>query len=95
MLYSGVELGTNSDILDFVSEISERRITLKKITRREFIGKSSITITALGATIYLNPFEAFSGDPDKDLFLGQGTLPLLWNWLQCHGWNKRWKDHGC
>ena len=41
---------------------------MKKITRREFIGKSSITITALGATIYLNPFEAFSGDPDKDLF---------------------------
>lgn len=41
---------------------------MKKINRREFISKSSVALTALGTSLYLNPFEAFSGDPEKDLF---------------------------
>ena len=41
---------------------------MKKITRREFISKGSIAVTALGTSIYLNPFESFSGNPEKDLF---------------------------
>jgi len=40
---------------------------MKTITRREFIRKSSVAISVLGGTIYLNPYEVFAGDPEKDL----------------------------
>lgn len=40
---------------------------MKKITRREFIRKSSIAISVLGGTTYLNPYEVFAGDPENDL----------------------------
>ena len=58
---------------------------MKKITRREFIRKGSIAISVLGGTIYLNPYEVFAGDPEKDLirdkapcrFCGTGCSVLV------------------
>ena len=40
---------------------------MEKLSRREFIKKGSIAATSMGSAIYLNPIEAFSGDPEKDL----------------------------
>ena len=58
---------------------------MKKITRREFLRKSSIAISALGGTLYLNPYEVFAGDLEKDLawdkapcrFCGTGCSVLV------------------
>ncbi len=36
---------------------------VKKITRREFLKSSAITVSVLGTTAYLNPYEVFAGDP--------------------------------
>ncbi len=58
---------------------------MKKITRREFIKRTSTaTMVAVGG-ICLNPFEAFAGDPDKELvwdkapcrFCGTGCSTLV------------------
>lgn len=40
---------------------------MKNISRRNFLKKSSLVVTSLGATLYMNPYEVFSGDPEKDL----------------------------
>ncbi len=40
---------------------------MAKLTRREFLRRSSIAILASGGSVCLNPFEAFAGDPEKDL----------------------------
>jgi nitrate reductase NapA len=36
---------------------------VKKITRREFLKSGAITVSVLGTTVYLNPYEVFAGDP--------------------------------
>lgn len=36
---------------------------MNRISRREFLRNSVVTVTAFGATVYLNPFEVFAGDP--------------------------------
>lgn len=58
---------------------------MRKITRREFIRQSTVVISALGGTIYLNPYEVFAGDPERDLvwdkapcrFCGTGCSVLV------------------
>lgn len=40
---------------------------MKGATRREFIKQGTLAILATGSSIYFNPFEAFAGDPEKDL----------------------------
>lgn len=40
---------------------------MKKVTRREFMRQGALTLLATGSGIHFNPFEAFAGDPDKDL----------------------------
>ncbi len=58
---------------------------MKKVTRREFIRQSSTAILATGSIIYLNPFEVFAGDPEKELtwdkapcrFCGTGCSVLV------------------
>jgi nitrate reductase (cytochrome) len=39
----------------------------KDVTRRDFIKETTIAASALGCSIYLNPFSAFAGNPEKDL----------------------------
>jgi len=39
----------------------------KEVTRRDFIKETTIAASALGCSIYLNPFSAFAGNPEKDL----------------------------
>lgn len=36
---------------------------MSRISRREFLRNSVVTVTAFGATVYLNPYEVFAGDP--------------------------------
>ena len=58
---------------------------MKKLTRREFLKKSSTAALLTGSVIYLNPFEVFAGDPEKDLvwdkapcrFCGTGCSVLV------------------
>ncbi len=58
---------------------------MKKISRRDFIKKSSVALSVLGSTIYLNPYEVFAGDPEEDLvwdkapcrFCGTGCSVLV------------------
>ncbi len=58
---------------------------MKKVTRREFIKQSSVAIIATGSVIYLNPYEVFAGDPEKELtwdkapcrFCGTGCSVLV------------------
>ncbi len=60
------------------------RILMDGITRRRFIQQSSLICT-LGAGIYLNPYEVFAGNPEKDLvwdkapcrFCGTGCSVLV------------------
>ncbi len=40
---------------------------MKRVTRREFLRAGSLAVLGSGAVVYLNPFEAFAGDLDKDL----------------------------
>jgi len=40
---------------------------MKKISRREFIKRGSTAVSVLGGVVYLNPYEVFAGDPEKDL----------------------------
>jgi nitrate reductase NapA len=47
---------------------------MNRITRRKFIRQSSLAIGTLGAGIYLNPYEVFAANPEKD---------LLWDKAPC------------
>ena len=40
---------------------------MSRISRREFLRNSVVTVTAFGATVYLNPYEVFAGDPLAEL----------------------------
>ncbi len=58
---------------------------MQNISRREFIKQGSVTLGAIGTSIYFNPFKVFAGDPDKDLswdkapcrFCGTGCSVLV------------------
>ncbi len=58
---------------------------MKKMTRREFIRETSISILAAAGTIHFNPLEAFAGDPETELawdkapcrFCGTGCSVLV------------------
>lgn len=47
---------------------------MEKFGRREFLKKAAITACSVGSLIYLNPFESFAGDPEKE---------LLWDKAPC------------
>lgn len=58
---------------------------MKGITRRRFIREGSMAVSVFGLGIYLNPYEVFAGDPDRDLvwdkapcrFCGTGCSVLV------------------
>jgi nitrate reductase NapA len=68
-----------------LSEISEEKMSIKGITRRKFIRQGSMAVSVFGLGIYLNPYEVFAGDPEKDLvwdkapcrFCGTGCSVLV------------------
>jgi hypothetical protein len=43
---------------------------VKNFSRREFLKHSAITVSVLGATVYLNPYEVFAEDPLKGVVWG-------------------------
>ncbi|MGB3095321.1 MAG: molybdopterin-dependent oxidoreductase [Candidatus Deferrimicrobiaceae bacterium] len=58
---------------------------MKNFSRREFLRHSAVTVSVLGATVYLNPYEVFAEDPLKGVvwdkapcrFCGTGCSVLV------------------
>ncbi|MDH3216911.1 MAG: twin-arginine translocation signal domain-containing protein [Candidatus Krumholzibacteria bacterium] len=71
----------------------QRRSSVEKLSRRDFIRHCAATAVVTGSGVYLNPFEVFAECRSRP-GVGQGALSFLWHRLLGAGGCARQQNHG-